>query len=378
MERIEFGSLKIGDIAKKNLQDCLDNNWISMGEKVKQLEKNFAALMGTKYAVALSSGTSAIIAMTMALPEIRKKKGNKVIVPALGFIATSNGVKAGLHEPYWVDIEPHTLNLDTKKVAEAAKEEGIVAIYAVGTMGRPCEMEELKDIADKNDLILFEDGCENYGSKYKGKFSHSYAIGGCSSMFQAHLVQAGEGSLLYTDDEKLYDLIRSIRSHGRDPNSAYFNHLRFGLNFKMTDLQASIALEGVAQFHENIAERKAIWRNLVEFTEPYQKDAWFSSQDNNMDVMPHGFSITIKPRLTPKSIDNLKKTFDKYNIHWKRNFGLIPKHGAFFDEYVKHKEYPNYPKALWCGDNGIHIGTHRYMTEENVDRIKLALREFFQ
>lgn len=374
MKRIEFGELQIGDLAKKYIQDCLDNNWISMGPKTELLEQKFAEIMGTKYAVATSSGTSSLVAVTLALEELCLRKvirgKSNIICPALGFIANSTAIVSGRLIPNWVDIKPDTLNINEDLVEEAINED-TVAIYAIGTMGRPSEMDKLKEIADRYDLILFEDACENYGSKFKGQFSHKYAIGGCSSLFQAHLVQAGEGSLVYTDNKKLRDLIISIRSHGRDGKSAYFDHLRFGSNFKTTDLCASIALEGVEQFHENIKARKNVWQQLVDFSVNFKDCAWFSEEPEHMEVMPHGFSITLKPEYN-RPIKSLTDIMDKYNIHWKRNFGFCGSHTAL-------KEFVNkdYPWATYCGNNGIHIGTHRFMTDENIDRIKSALWEYF-
>lgn len=378
MNKIEFGELRINSISKQHVIDCLETNWASMGPKVKILEEKFAKLMGTKYSVATSSGTASITAMTLALPEIAKRKvirgKSKILCPALAFIANSTGIISGGLVPKWVDIKPDSLNIDENLVEEAIDDD-VVAIYAVGTMGRPSEMHILKQIADKYNLILFEDSCENYGSKINNKYSHEYAIAGCSSFFQAHLVQAGEGSCVYTNDEKLRDLLISIRSHGRHPNSAFFDHVRFGSNFKTTDLCASLALGAIDEFDTNIQERKKIWKELVAFTEQYNSLAWFSSEPSHMEVMPHGFSITIKPN-KDKLCKNLEKIMDKYNIHWKRNFGFCGSHGSL--SYLDTSDENQYTNAKWCGNNGIHIGTHRYMSEENINRIKVALKEFFE
>lgn len=377
-KRIEFGELRIGETAKKHIQDCIDTNWISMGPKTKLLEEKFAELMGTKYAVATSSGTSSLVAMTLALREIAPRKvipgKSKVLCPALGFIANSTAIVSGGLIPKWVDIKPETLNMD-EDLVEDLIDDDTVAIYAIGTMGRPCEMQKLSEIAKRHDLILFEDGCENYGSKINGKFSHSFAIGGCSSLFQAHLVQAGEGSLLYTDNEQLAHLIASIRSHGRPPGVAYFDHQRFGSNFKTTDLCASVALEGVEQFHENIKQRKDIWREFVDHTKQYRDHAWFSEEPAHMVVMPHGFSITIKPN-TSVNIFKLTKILNEYNIHWKLNFGFCGHHKALSDFHDK-KDDSQYKNAIYCGQHGIHIGTHRYMTRDDIETVKLALDTAF-
>lgn len=378
--RIEFGDIRIGETARKHINDCLDRNWITAGPKTEWAEKRFANLMGTKHAVATGSGTASLTAMTLALYELAKRpirRGHsKVICPALAFIANSAAVPLGGLVPKWVDIRPETLNIDEDKV-EAAIDKDVVAIYAVGTMGRPAAMDKLRDLAEKYDLILFEDACENYGSKYKGKFSHDYCIGGCSSFYLAHLIVAGQGSMIYTDDDKLADICRSIISHGRKPNSDYFLHERLGSNFRTTDLCMSVALEAIDQFYDNISERKIRWRRLVNYTQQWQDKAWFSSEDSSIEmVMPHGFSITLKPD-SNLDIKKLQQTLDKYNIHWKRNFGFCGDHPALASYMMFQDKEQDFKWARWCGNNGLHIGTHRYMNEENMERIEKALKEFF-
>ncbi len=374
MKRIEFGELRIGTLARDHIKDCLDRNWISMGPKVELLEKEFAMIMGTRYAVATSSGTSSIVAMTLALPELCKRKvvrgKSNILCPALGFIANSSAIVSGRLIPRPIEIKCEDLNIDENLVEESI-DDNTVAIYAIGTMGCPSNMDKLKDIADRYDLILFEDGCENYGSKINGEFSHKRAIAGCSSLYTAHLVVASEGSLIYTDSEVLRDLLKSIRSHGRHPDSQFFDHIRFGSNFKMTDLAASIGLEGVAKFHENIALRKRNWQSLVDFTEQFKDRAWFSNEPDGVEVMPHGFSITIKPD-SGLDINNLIRILDEANIHWKKNFGAIYTHPA-----MSEFKYKDCPKAEWCGNNGIHVGVHRYLEEEDITRICKSIQEFF-
>jgi dTDP-4-amino-4,6-dideoxygalactose transaminase len=376
-DRIEFGEIRIGETARRHIDDCLQSNWISAGPKVRQLEKEFAALMGADYGVAVSSGTAALTCVTLTLPEMCKRKvvrgKSKVICPALGFIATSAAVVHGGLIPVWADIDPDTLNMNTGKVEELVlNDPDIVAIYAVGTMGLPANLPRLREIADQYDLFLFEDACENYGATINGEQSWTWAHGGCSSMFTAHLCQSGEGSVIYTDDDKFRDLLKSVRSHGRHPDSAYFDHVRLGGNFKMTDLCASIGLEGVEQFTENIAERKKVWWKLVNhvYDRGYDNWAWFSHQPEGVVVMPHGFSITMMPGT--KDIQLLKDVFDRENIHWKLNFGEVSQHGAMNGLY--DRECPN---AYWCGTNGIHVGTHRFMSDDDVERITDCLDEVF-
>jgi len=387
MKRIEFGELRIGETARKHINECLDNNWVTMGPKVKLFEEKFAELMDSKYCTAMSSGTSALTAFTLYLKQKFPKK-KYVIVPGLSFIATSTSVIAGGLLPLWVDVE-HDMNISVTQLEESLEKldknklNEIAAIYAVGTMGCPPNMPKLREIADKYGFVLFHDACEDYGSKINSVFTHKYADAACSSHYTAHLVVAGgEMGCVWTDNPEIDYFMKSIRSHGREPNTLMFHHNNFGLNFKTTDLAASIGLEGIEQYHDNIRERKEIWRKLVEKTKHLSDKLIFSKEPEGYEVMPHGFSITTSdPLFYP--IDNLKKIFDDNNIAWKLNFGMVVSHyGIVKILYEKYDDNLVFSKNLmvsdYMGNNGIHIGCHRYMTDEDINRIVDCLNKFIE
>src|SRR5690606_37384448 len=113
---------------------------------------------------------------------------------------------------------------------------------AVNLMGNPCELDVLSDIAFKYGCPLIVDNCEAYGAKLKGKFSLEYADMETTSHYIAHIICSAEGGTVSSKDKKINDIIQSVRSHGRQPGSLYFDHIRYGLNLKPTDLNASIGL----------------------------------------------------------------------------------------------------------------------------------------
>ena len=375
MKRIEFGELRIGDNARKNLAEVCDSNWASGGPKVKEFEKRWGNLFGYKHNVAMSSGTDAVINACLALYDLKhaKRGVSEVIVPALSFIATSNAVRAAGLVPRFVDVKKETLNIDEWKIKEVINE-NTVAIMPVHTMGRMAEMKTICEIAKQDNLIVIEDSCEAHGAVYNDGIKHDYTghWGDMSvySFYIAHLVCCGEGGMVSTNNPEIADILYSTRSHGRPAHSLYFDHQRTGLNSKMNDLEASIGLEAVDVFWDTFWTRHATMKKMRYAAVGFEEVAWFSEEDHDNVNCPHGFSITCK---NPGKIDQVKRVFDKYNIHHKRNFGSIPtQHRAFADMGYKLGDFPN---AEWIGDNGIHIGCHQYLTEENVDRISTAIRE---
>lgn len=371
MKRIEFGELVIGNTARKNLMEVCDSNWASGGPKVKEFEKNWSELFKYKRSVSMSSGTDGVINACLSLYDLKDAVRNKseVIVPALSFIATSNGVRAAGLIPRFVDIKKETLNIDESLIEEAINE-NTVAIMPVHTMGRMAEMDVICDIAKRHNLLVIEDACEAHGAKFKDKFVGHWGDMSIYSYYIAHLVCCGEGGMVSTNDDNIADILSSTRSHGRPLNSIYFDHQRTGLNSKMNDMEASIGLEAIEVFWDTFWTRYSFMNRMREAVIGFENVAYFSEEDEGNVNCPHGFSITCK---NEGKICSVIDILNRYNIHHKRNFGCIPtQHKAFADMGYKLGDFPN---SEWVGDNGIHIGCHQHLTEENIQRICIALKE---
>jgi dTDP-4-amino-4,6-dideoxygalactose transaminase len=372
--RIEFGELEIGETARKNLQEVCDSNWASGGPKVAQFEKEWGNIFDYKYNVAVSSGTDACINAYAALYECGAERGDEVIVPALSFIATSNAVLAAGFKPVFVDVELHTLNIDPKKIEEAITEK-TVAIAVVHTMGKPCEMDTICKIAKKHRLKVIEDACEAHGARYKGKFIGHWGDMACFSYYIAHLICCGEGGMVSTNDNMLYETLRSTRSHGRRNGELYFDHVRFGLNSKMNDMEASIGLEGIEQFWQTFFRRKNNLYYLMHNLEKYSDIAWMNTESSDEVVCPHGFSITLKPEYAGK-IKELYEYLESNSIKCKRNFGSIPtQHESF--KFMGHK-LGDFPNAEYIGDNGLHFGIHQYLSQQDLEYILYHVEHMFK
>jgi len=373
MKKIEFGELRIGEIARKNLLDVCDTNWASGGPKVRELESKWSELFDYEKSIAVSSGTDGCINACLSLYDLKNAKRNvsEVIVPALSFIATSNSVRAAGLVPRFVDVKRETLNIDESKIEESINE-NTVAIMAVHTMGRMAEMDVICDIAKRHGLIVIEDACEAHGAKFKDKFVRQWGDMSVYSFYVAHLVCCGEGGMVSTNNPHIGKFLFSTRSHGRPFDSIYFDHQRAGLNSKMNDLEASIGLEAIDMFWDTFWTRHKFMKRMRASCSGAEEFAWFSEEDKNNVNCPHGFSITCKKE---GNIEIVKEVLDAYKIHYKRNFGCIPtQHAAFADMGYSLGDFP---ASEWIGDNGIHIGCHQYLSDENLERIGVALTEIF-
>lgn len=371
--KIEFGDLRLNELSEQNLKDVLRTNWVSAGPKVKKFEEEWSKLFGYKYSVAMDNGTSADMACCMALYDLGAKRGDEIIAPACAFAAVGNSILAAGFIPVFVDINRETLNIDATKIQEKITDK-TRAIMAVHTMGKPCDMDAINDIARKNNLFVIEDSCEAHGARYKGKFIGQHGDMAAFSYYAAHLICCGEGGMVSTNSTKIAGLLESVRSHGRKPNSLYFDHIRFGLNFKMNDLEASIGLSQIQDFWKIFDKRKENLYYLLQKLKDLQKFAFFNLEEEYEVVCPHAFEITLKD---PKyNLPALYKFLMDNSINCKRTFGSMPtQHKAF--EFLGYK-LGDFPEAEYVGDNGLHFGIHQYLSKEDLDYVSDKLHEYFK
>ncbi|MCX6774939.1 MAG: DegT/DnrJ/EryC1/StrS family aminotransferase [DPANN group archaeon] len=370
--KISFGELRIGEIAKKNLQKVIDTNWASEGPQVREFEQKFAALFGYKHAIAMSSGTDADICACTALYDFGAKRGDEIIVPAACFVACGNSVLAAGMTPKFVDVKVETLNIDPSKIEEAITDK-TRAIMAVHTMGKPCDMDPILKIADKHNLKVIEDSCEAHGAMYKGKVIGTIGDIGTFSFYAAHLIVCGEGGMAVTNNDNLAGVIRSVKSHGRPPGSIYFDFQRVGYNSKMNDMEAAIGLEGIANFDKTFSTRKSNIYKLLDMTKDLSDYCYFLKEEDNEKISPHAFSLVLKD---PKyDLKGLYRHLESNGIQCKTIFGSLPtQHNAF--KFLGYK-LGDFPAAEYLGNNGLHFGIHQYLTDDDLKFVHEKLEEHF-
>ncbi len=370
--RIRFGVIRLTEEAERNVLDVLKSNQISGGPKVKEFEEKWGKTFDYKHSVAVSSGTSADMAACMTLYDFGAKREDEIIAPALAFAAVGNSIIAAGFTPKFVDIRKETLNIDPTKIEEAITPR-TKAIFVAHTMGKPCEMDKIMDIAKRHGLYVIEDSCEAHGAQYKGRFIGNWGDMATFSYYVAHLICSAEGGMVSTNNDKMAEVLRSVRSHGRKGGQLYFDHERFGLNFKMNDIEAALGLSQMAGFWDIFNKRRENILRLIEKTRDLQDHAWFNTEGADEKVCGHAFSVTLKdPRFDAAE---MKRYLEAEGISCKRNFGSMPtQHTAF-----SHLGYKigDFPEAEYVGDNGIHLGCHQYLTEDDLDYISEKLHNYF-
>ncbi|MFN3528131.1 MAG: DegT/DnrJ/EryC1/StrS family aminotransferase [Candidatus Altarchaeaceae archaeon] len=286
--RIPFGTIEITEKAKKIINEILDTKRVAQGKYVRQFEEKFAKIFGSKYAVAVSSGTDAIALALSVMYDYGAKRGDEVILPSLTFIGTANAVLMSGFKPVFVDVELDTLNINPEKIEEKITER-TRAILAVHLMGKPAKIDKILKIAEKYNLFLIEDSAEAYGAKYKDKFAGTFGDMGCFSTYVAHIISTVEGGIVITDDKNYAEILRSLKAHGRackcavcvlNTSSAYckkrfkygrdirFVFERVGFSSKMNEIEAAIGL-GNLEIYEEILEKRR--RNFFKLREIFKE-----------------------------------------------------------------------------------------------------------
>jgi len=240
----------IGEEEKKAVLEVLDSRMLAQGEKVKKLEEEFAKLCGAKHAVAVSNGTAALHA---ALHAVGVKAGDEVITTPFSFVATANAVLMLGAKPVFVDVDEKTFNIDVSKV-EAKITPRTKAIIPVDLYGHPHEHDKLKKIADKHGLYIVEDACQAVNASLGGVMSGCLGDIAAFSFYATKNMVSGEGGMVTTNNPKFAEKVKRFRHHGQDEKDRYLYH-ELGYNYRMTDIQAAIALCQLAKVSDFTAQR---------------------------------------------------------------------------------------------------------------------------
>jgi len=233
---------------------------VHKGENVWKFQEEFAQFQGAKHCVCVFNGT---VAIEIALLALGVGLGDEVIVSDYTFVASGSAVVATNAVPIFCDIDPNTLVMDVNKV-ESLITERTKAIIPVHLGGNPVEMDKLMEIAEKHDLKVVEDSSHAHGSQYKGKMIGNWGHAGTFSFQASKVLTAGEGGAIITNDDQLVDLMYSISDCGRKKGEYFYDHFRYGTNYRMSEYQGAVLR---AQLKKFPAQHKLRNENATYFME---------------------------------------------------------------------------------------------------------------
>ncbi|HEY1564077.1 MAG TPA: DegT/DnrJ/EryC1/StrS family aminotransferase [Gaiellaceae bacterium] len=241
----------LGEREEELVLEILRSGRLSLGPTIDRFEELVAERIGAPYAAAVSSGTTGLHLLCVSAGI---EPGDEVITSPYSFAASANCFMYEGGIPVFADIDPRTLNLDPAAV-EAAITERTKAIVAVDIYGYPCELDELRAIADRHGLALIEDSCEALGAEYRGAPIGSQGISCVFAFYPNKQITTGEGGMVITHSEEEWHLVRSLRNQGRPEPGGWLEHVRLGFNYRLSDIAAALGIGQLERLDEILALR---------------------------------------------------------------------------------------------------------------------------
>lgn len=319
--KIPYGKQFISQEDTDAVIAALHSDFLTQGPRIAEFEKNFAAYIGCKYAVAVSNGTAAL---HLPLLAIGLKQGDAIITTPITFAASANAARYCGADVYFADIDPETyvISIDNIKALLKKHPKGFFkAIVPVDFTGYPVNLEEIKALAVEHDLFILEDACHSPGGYFtdsKGQKQNcgngQYADAAAFSFHPVKHIAAGEGGMITTNDEKLYKKLMMLRTHGitkekenlkydfpepEQQGAWYYEMQELGYNYRITDIQAALANSQLKRADSGIARRQ-------EIAEKY-RDAFAGS---SIKMQKHTNSFFNAHHLFVIEVENRKGLYD--------------------------------------------------------------------
>lgn len=346
----------------------INSGWIMQGPEVARFEKEFADYVSAPHACAVSSGTAAL---HLALLAIDVGPGDEVTTVSHSFIATANSIRFCGATPVFVDIEAETFNIDPKLVERAITPK-TKAILCVHQMGLPCDLKQLRAIADKHKLILIEDAACAIGSEVKlngnwEKIGKPHSHMACFSFHPRKLLTTGDGGMITSAERELDVKLKLLRNHGMDtstPGQQSFPIV--GFNYRMTDIQAAIGREQLIRIDTMVDKRRALverYRTLFEGSEmvfPHEPD-WAKTNWQSLCLR--------LPRAVAQS--NVIAALANVGVSTRPGIMCAHREPAYANEKLPHP----LPVSETCQDTSIIIPLYPDMTVEEQTRVATEFKQ---
>ncbi|MCX7785672.1 MAG: DegT/DnrJ/EryC1/StrS family aminotransferase [candidate division WOR-3 bacterium] len=397
-EKITIGTTSIGRKSKKLINEILNSGRISMGKYVAQLEKEFARYHQIKECIAVATGTDAVtIAVASCINLNSNKKSPEVILPALTFIASANGIVNAGAKPVFVDITLDTYQIDVEQIEEKITS-NTLALLPVHLLGHPADMDTIIKIADKHNLSVIEDAAEAHGAVYREKKVGTIGIAGAFSFYVAHIITTGEGGAIITNDEEFAALARSLRAHGRACKchkcvlniSSQYCPLRFkyekeegfdprfyfeyiGYSSKMNELEAALGIEQIESLDKIINKRRKNFFYLNQHLLDLEEFFYFLKEKEDVKISPLVYPLTIR-KGAPFNRQDITIYLEKRGIETRPIFGCIPTQQPAY-RFMNHR-YGDFPNAEYVGENGFYFGVHQNLSQQDLDYIIEEIHQF--
>lgn len=349
----------------------------SMWDKTKNFEKAFAAQQNCAEAIMVNSGSSADLLLTFLLTNKKAgllKDGDEILIPVLTWPTQIWSAMMANLSVKLVDVNPLSLNADAQ-IYEKAITSKTKALFLVHLMGNPCNMDEIRTLADKHNLLIIEDCCEALGSTFDGEKVGNFGIGGAFSFFFSHHMMTMEGGMITTNNRDHAEILRVLRAHGWQRNTTNpvlkdgidprYTFVNWGFNVRPTELQAGFGIHQLNKLPQMLDRREAQAKRFFEFV---QTTGIFDSPVVNPKAKVNWLSLPLVIRSgSPFSKKHITDKLEESGVETRPIVtGNLARHpvAAEFKEFEGH-----FPGADLVHDNGFYVGLCPYSDDEKIERL---------
>lgn len=363
------------DDIKKLISWLKTNPRLTKGELNVKFEKEWSEWLGKKYSVFVNSGSSANLAALYSLLLSGKLRNNKIVVPAVSWVTTvTPAVQFGM-EPIMCECDEDNLGLNIEHLKQIIKEHDPSSIILVHVLGFPNHMNEIVELCKQHNIRLIEDTCESIGSEYEGKKLGTFGDLSTFSFYFGHHMSTIEGGMISTDDEELYHILLSIRSHGWDrdlPKSkqielrekynigdfrSLYTFYYPGFNLRATDLQAFIGLEQLKKLDLIVKNRNL---NYQKYHEGIKNNEWKINPPKDSFISNFSYPVITK------NIKELVEKLTENNVECRPLIcGSINEHPFWYERYGKQ----DLPISKKVHEYGLYLPNNHQMTVEEIDKV---------
>lgn len=355
----------------KYITDAVSTGWISSsGKYVKMFEEAFAQYCGTKYAAGVCNGT---VALHLCLIALDIKHGDEVIVPSFTMTASAFAVCYTGAMPVFVDAERETWNIDISKIEEKITP-CTKAIMAVSIFGHPCDMDSIRKIADKHNLFVIEDAAESHGAEYKGVKVGNLADITAFSFFANKNLTTGEGGMITTNDNSLYEKVQYYKNMCfpyNGPRNYIHNHI--GFNYRLSNLHSAIGLAQVEKAEEYVSLRERngnLYRKYLSQIKGIQPQKTLP----NIRHAQWMNGIVVDSQNYGKNHEQLMTHLKENNIETRVFFVGMHRQPSLIDYGCNGDDL--YPVTDWLSQNGFYLPSASSLDEKTIEYICKIINDF--
>lgn len=367
--KVSLSSPDITDSDRKAVLEVLKTPDLSLGPKLKEFEKRFAAYAQRRYAVGVSSGTAGLHLIVRALGI---GKGDEVITTPFSFVSSANCILQEGAKPVFADIDEKTLNINPEEIEKRISKK-TKAILAVDVFGHSADWDAILRISKKHNLSLIEDSAEALGGEYKGRRCGSFGDASIFSFYPNKQITTGEGGVVLTDDKKIAELCQSMSSQGRKVEGGeWLEHVRLGYNYRLPEIQCALGLAQLSRIKEILKKReraaalynkklKVVEGVEIPFISPDVKITWFV------------YVIKLSKEHTRAERDKVISLLDRKGIESRPYFQSIHLQPLYKTMFGYKKG--DFPVTESVSDRTIALPFFSNITKEEIDYVVKILQD---